>query len=217
VIDRLHDTDLDDTGVFALPAGLNQDSWRHVPPVLHGSSVTLREVRRADAGALLSAVATSEVARFISVPPDTIEGFEAFIASARRQRAAGEAICFGVMPAGSDSPVGLFQVRAIDPHAKRAEWGFALGTEFWGEGLFYSAAPLVVDWVFDVLGVLRLEARSATMNARGNGALRKLGAVQEAVLRQSLRRDDEYLDQVLWTIAADHWHTLSPTSKVKVH
>jgi ribosomal-protein-alanine N-acetyltransferase len=126
-------------------------------------------------------------------------------------------MCFGVFPAGSDSPVGLFQVRAIDPHAKRAEWGFALGTEFWGEGLFYLAAPLVVDWVFDVLGVLRLEARSATMNARGNGALRKLGAVQEAVLRQSLRRDDEYLDQVLWTIAADHWHTLSPTSKVKVH
>jgi RimJ/RimL family protein N-acetyltransferase len=217
VIDRLHDTDLDDTGVFALQSGLNPDSWWHVPPVLRGSSVTLREVRRADAGALLSAVSTSEVARFISPPPDTIEGFEAFIVSARRQRAAGEAMCFSVMPTGLDSPVGVIQVRAIEPRGKSAEWGFALGTEFWGQGLFYSAAPLVVDWVFDTLGVLRLEARSATMNARGNGALRKLGAVQEAVLRQSLRRDDQYLDQVLWTIAADHWHALRPTSKVKVH
>jgi RimJ/RimL family protein N-acetyltransferase len=65
--------------------------------------------------------------------------------------------------------------------------------------------------------VSRLEARSATTNGRGNGALRKLGAVQEAVLRQSLRREDDYLDQVLWTITADQWHALRPTSKVKVH
>ena len=53
-------------------------------------------------------------------------------------------------------------------------------------------------------------------NGRGNGAFRKLGAVQEAVLRQSLRREDDYIDQVLWTITADHWHVLRP-SKVKVH
>jgi N-acetyltransferase len=213
----MREPDLDDTGVLSRPPGLDLDSWRHVPPVLQGSSVTLREVGRADAAALLSAVSTSEVARFISPPPDTTEGFEAFIATARRDRAAGVAICFGVVPAGYQTPVGLFQVRAIEPQGKGAEWGFALGMEFWGEGLFYAAAPLVIDWVFDTLGVLRLEARSATTNGRGNGAFRKLGAVQEAVLRQSLRRDDDYLDQVLWTITAEGWHALRPSSKVKVH
>ena len=213
----MHDPDLDDTGVFSRPTGVDPHSWQHVPPVLQGSRVTLREVQRGDAAALLSAVSTSDVARFISPPPDTVEGFEAFIASARRQRAAGEAICLAVVPAGYETPVGLFQVRAIEPQGKGAEWGFALGMEFWGEGLFYAAAPLVIDWVFDTLGVPRLEARSATTNGRGNGAFRKLGAVPEAVLRQSLRRDDNYLDQVLWTITAEHWQALRPTSKVKVH
>jgi RimJ/RimL family protein N-acetyltransferase len=215
VINRIRDTDLDDTRVMS-PSASHLDSWRHVPPVLQGSSVILREVLRSDAAALLSAVSTLEVARFISPPPDTLEAFEAFIAGARRHRASGEALCFGVIPAGYETPVGLFQVRAIEPHGKRAEWGFALGMEFWGEGLFYAAAPLVIDWVFDTLGVLRLEARSAMTNGRGNGAFRKLGAVQEAVLRQSLRREDDYIDQVLWTITADHWHVLRP-SKVKVH
>ncbi len=217
MINRNQATDLDDTGVFSAASGLALDCWQDVPPVLQGASVTVREVRRADAAALLSAVSTSEVARFISPPPDTVEGFEAFIVSARRRRAAGEAICFGVLPAGYDTPVGVFQVRAIELHRKSAEWGFALGTEFWGEGLFYAAAPLVIDWVFDTLGVLRLEARSATSNGRGNGALRKMGAVQEAVLRQSLWQDDDYLDQVLWTLNADHWHALRPISRVKVH
>jgi RimJ/RimL family protein N-acetyltransferase len=48
-----------------------------------------------------------------------------------------------------------------------------------------------------------LEARSTLSNSRGNGALRKLGAAQEGVLRRSFLRNGEYLDQSLWTIMAD--------------
>ena len=193
------------------------DSWRHASPVLEGSRVTLRELLPSDAGTLLAAISTTEVARFISPPPDTVAGFEQFIAHARQQRASGEGICFGVLTAGYAAPVGLFQVRRIEPQCKIAEWGFALGSEFWGEGLFYAAAPLVIDWVFETLGALRLEARSATTNSRGNGALQKLGAVQEAVLRRSLLRDGEYLDQVLWTLPSERWHALRPAGKLKVH
>ena len=193
------------------------DSWRHASPVLEGSRVTLRELLPSDAGTLLAAISTTEVARFISPPPDTVAGFEQFIAHARQQRASGEGICFGVLTAGYAAPVGLFQVRRIEPQCKIAEWGFALGSEFWGEGLFYAAAPLVIDWVFETLGALRLEARSATTNSRGNGALQKLGAVQEAVLRRSLLRDGEYLDQVLWTLTSERWHALRPAGKLKVH
>ena len=193
------------------------DSWQHASPVLEGSRVTLRELLPSDAVTLLAAISTTEVARFISPPPDTVAGFEQFIAHARQQRASGEGICFGVLTAGYAAPVGLFQVRRIEPQCKVAEWGFALGSEFWGEGLFYAAAPLVIDWVFETLGALRLEARSATTNGRGNGALQKLGAVQEAVLRRSLLRDGEYLDQVLWTLTSERWHALRPAGKLKVH
>jgi RimJ/RimL family protein N-acetyltransferase len=200
----------------SLSAAVILESWQHVSPVLQGSRVTLREVRRSDAVALLSVISATEVSRFISPPPDTIDGFEQFIANVRHQHALGEAICFGVLPAGYDRPVGLFHVRRLDSQFKVAEWGFALGREFWGEGLFHAAAPLVIDWVFATLGALRLEARSAMINGRGNGALRKLGAVQEALLRRSLLRDGEYLDQLLWTISAEHWHHLRPVSR-QVH
>ena len=37
-------------------------------------------------------------------------------------------------------------------------------------------------------------------NGRGNAALRKLGAVQEGILRQSFLRNGRYLDQALWAI-----------------
>ena len=71
--------------------------------------------------------------------------------------------------------------------------------------MFVDGAKLMVDFAFEVLGVHRLEARAALKNGRGNGALRKLGAVQEGVLRRSFLRNGEYLDQALWTILQDEW------------
>jgi len=59
--------------------------------------------------------------------------------------------------------------------------------------------------VFETIGTHRLEARAALKNVRGNSALRKIGAVHEAVLRRSFLRNGEYLDQALWTIVADDW------------
>ena len=56
----------------------------------------------------------------------------------------------------------------------------------------------------------RLEARAAVRNARGNGALRKIGAMQDAILRKSLRRNDAYLDQALWSILREDWLQARP-------
>jgi RimJ/RimL family protein N-acetyltransferase len=179
--------------------------WRARLPVLCGSKVTLRELRLSDAPSLLVMLTTEEVARFISPPPTTVDGFARFIAWTHRERSAGRYICFGVVPDGYDTAVGLFQVRQLEPGFETAEWGFAMGSAFWGTGVFLDGAHLVLDFVFDTIGVRRLEARASVLNGRGNGALRKLGAVQEGVLRKAFLRNGQYQDQVLWSIFPEDW------------
>ena len=174
--------------------------WRKALPALNGNGFTLRELRVADAPTLLSLLTTEEVTRFISPPPTTVGGFERFINWAQRERAAGRYVCFAVVPAGHGGAVGLFQIRQLDPTFRTAEWGFALGSAFWGSGLFPSAADLVIDFAFDVIGVHRLEARAAVENGRGNSALRKVGAVREGILRKSFLRDGRCMDQALWAL-----------------
>ena len=110
-----------------------------------------------------------------------------------------------MVPAGTDTAVGIFQVRQLDAAFDTAEWGFVLGSAYWGTGLFADGAKLVVDFAIDTIGVHRLEARAAIANGRGNGALAKVGAVREAVLRQSFERHGQRLDQHLWSILADDW------------
>jgi RimJ/RimL family protein N-acetyltransferase len=186
------------------PIGSATD-WRTGLPTLTGSMVTLRELRLTDAPSLFVSLTTDEVARFISPPPTTLDGFERFIGWAHRQRAAGQYICFAVVARTSDIAIGLFQMRSLEPNFGNAEWGFAIAYEFWGTGAFVEGASLVLDFAFTVVGSHRLEARAATVNGRGNAALRKIGARREGVLRKSFLRHGEYLDQSLWTILAEDW------------
>ncbi len=179
--------------------------WRTGLPVLTGALITLRELRASDARPLFESLTAHEVARFISPPPTSVEGFEKFIAWTHRQRAAGQHVCFAVVPRGSDTAIGLFQVRSLEPHFANAEWGFAIDSAFWGTGTFLDGAKLVIDFAFQTLGTHRLEARASTQNGRGNAALRKLGAVHEAVLRRSFLRDGQYHDQSLWTVLREDW------------
>jgi ribosomal-protein-alanine N-acetyltransferase len=194
--------------------------WRVSLPAFVGRRVHLRELRPTDAPALLAAVSPEEVSRFITPQPGSVHAVERFITWARAERAAGRAACFAVTLPGSDEAIGMFQVRALEAGFATAEWGFVIGSAHWGRGLFIDAATLVVDFAFDVIGVRRLEARAAAANGRGNGALRKIGAVQEGVLRRAFVRDGRLLDQVLWSILCDEWReakALWASARVAVH
>jgi len=210
------------------PAAVTSD-WRHGLPVLTGAGVTLRELRPTDAASLFALLTTEEVARFISPPPSTVEAFGQFIGWAQRQRAAGTYACFAVTLHGTDTAIGIFQIRGHDVAAgaagaaafDTAEWGFAIGSPFWGTGVFQAGAAQLLAFAFDTLHVRRLEARAAVQNGRGTGALLKMGAVQEAVLRQSFVKNGRTFTQVLFAILAREWHTgrdvAPPPVRARVH
>jgi ribosomal-protein-alanine N-acetyltransferase len=194
------------TNTVASPAKTVASDWTSGLPVLAGDGFTLRELRLTDASSLLALLTTEEVTRFISPPPTTLEGFERFIRWTEREREAGRYLCFAVVPHGYDTAVGLFQVRQLDARFDTAEWGFAIASDFWGSGLFSKGAEAVLGFAFNVVGVHRLEARAAVQNSRGNGALRKIGAVQEGILRKSFLRGGELIDQVMWAIIDEDWY-----------
>ena len=208
-------SDMDTTVSVVSTGAVATGAWQTGLPILRGEHVTLRELRASDAASLFALLTTDEVARFISPPPTSVEGFERFIAWTERQRTIGAYVCFAVTLKGFETAVGIYQVRRTERGFGTAEWGFALGSAFWGTGVFQEGAELVLDFAFDTLGVDRLEARAAVLNGRGNGALLKVGAVQECILRKSFLRNGQYLDQVLYSIlacdrCASRWQAIAP-------
>ncbi|MGE0393255.1 MAG: GNAT family N-acetyltransferase [Vicinamibacterales bacterium] len=192
--------------------------WTDGLPTLAGTLVDLRPLRRTDAPALAAVLTGADVTRFLSEPPSSAAAFERFIERFDAEARAGAALVMAVVPRGLDIPVGVVQVRRLDPAFQTAEWGFVVGSAFWGTGLFPEAASLLLDFVFDTVGVHRLEARCAVRNGRGNGVLAKLGAVQEGVLRQSTRLRGEVHDQALWALLAGEWRARRQrAAELRVH
>jgi RimJ/RimL family protein N-acetyltransferase len=191
--------------------------WRFGLPTIRAGKVTLRDIRESDASALMAMLTTDEVAEFISPLPQTVEGFNGFISEVHNERLLGSSFCYAIVPDGYEDAMGLFQVRQLEPGFGSAEWGFALGSPFWGSGVFLDGARAVIDFSFGVVGVHRLEARSITSNGRGNSALRKVGAMQEGILRRSFQRNGRLFDQVLWSILRDDWRQGQPVAGPMLH
>jgi RimJ/RimL family protein N-acetyltransferase len=201
--------DVDTPFTAPAPEPIVTSDWQRTLPVLQGARVVLRELRLSDATSLVAMLGAEEVARFISPPPTSVEGFEKFIGWTLRQRTAGTYACFAVTIRGYDTAIGIFQLRQMDADFRTAEWGFAIGSPFWGTGVFREGADLMLDFAFETVGVYRLEARASVQNGRGNGALRKIGAVREAMLRKSFLRNGEHVDQVLYAILEDEWRAMT--------
>src|SRR2546428_1518847 len=188
--------------------------WRTELRPLASRGVVLREPAANDLGALIDLLSLADASRFGLDKPVTDCAVQEFIARAQHLRASGQSFTFVVTTGAGRPLVGLVQVRQLDPAFDAGEWEATLQPTARGTSIFLEVARLVGSFTFGSVGARRLEARVLLQNGRANGALRKLGAVQEGILRRSIRRGGEYCDQVLWSILkedwGDHWMSTSP-------
>jgi len=189
--------------------------WRRELPPLSGRIVKLREPTIQDVGYLADLLSLDDATRFGLDQPITAQKTRELVERAQQERAAGMSFTYLIEAAATRAPVGLIRVRQLDPAFEAAEWECTLRPSARGTGVFLDVARLVGSFAFGKVGTYRLEARVLTQNGRATGALRKLGAVQEGVLRRSLRCGGEYFDQALWSVLKEDWtdHWVSTASR----
>ena len=192
-------------------------NWRVELPTLTARLVTLREPMPQDLGPLVDLLSAGDACRFGLDEPVTALLVQQFIERVRHDRAAGLAFTYVVTIGAAHTVSGLAQVRQLDPSFETAEWECTLAPSLRGTGAFLETARLVGSFSFGSVGTHRLESRVLLRNGRANGALRKLGAVQEGILRRSLRRGGEYLDQVLWSMLKEDWGERWVSTAPRVH
>ena len=190
--------------------------WRTQLPTLTARQVTLRETTASDLRPLMDLLSIADASRFGIDEPVSELGVQQLLERGQRERAAGTGFIYVVTIGTARGVVGLAQVRQLDLGFESAEWECTLAPSWRGTGVFMELARLLGSFTFGTVGAHRLEARVPLQNGRANGALRKLGAVQEGVLRQSVRRGDDYVDQVLWSILKEDWgeHWVSTAPRV---
>jgi len=192
-------------------------NWRTELPNLTARLVVLREPIAQDLGALVDLLSGPDATRFGIEDVDTEVGVQRLIERAVRERTTGQSFTYAMTTGTSRAPVGLIQVRRLDPAFEVGEWECTVAPASRGTGVFVEAVRLVGSFAFDSVGARRLETRVLLQNGRANTALRKLGAVQEGILRRSVRRHGEYVDQVLWSLLKEDWGERWISTAPRVH
>ncbi len=195
----------------------NVAAWRAELPTLVGRTVLLREPVASDLGALVDLLSLRDATPFGLDEPVSDVTVQDLIERAARERASGLSFTYVIALASARTVVGLVHVRQLDPMFEAAEWECTIAPSARGSGIFLETARLVGSFTFGSIGTHRLEARVLLRNGRANGALRKLGAVQEGVLRRAVRRHGEYLDQVLWSLLKEDWGNHWVSTAPRVH
>ena len=83
-------------------------------------------------------------------------------------------------------------------HARTGHFGYWLGEPYWGRGIMSAAVGQTAPYALARFGLVRLESPVFAWNPASMRVLEKCGFKREGVLRRSLVKDGELIDQVLY-------------------
>lgn len=103
--------------------------------------------------------------------------------------------------------VGVVQVFDFDTAIGSCELGVWLVPEARGRGLVTKSCRYVIDWVFRVRGLTRIQWTTEPSNERSAAVARRLGMTREGLLRSAHRIGGRLHDSEVWSVLAHEWPT----------
>lgn len=153
-------------------------------PVIKSNRLLLRQFTGADIDNVFKGLSHPDVIKYYGVSYNTPEAAKAqmqfFSDLEKNETGFWWAIC---NPANTVF-YGASGLNNLSKEHKKAEIGFWLLPEFWGQGIIAEAAALVCDFGFTQAGLHRIEALVETANNNSKKVLSKLNFTHEGTMRE---------------------------------
>ena len=167
--------------------------------------LVLREVRLDDAQAMFDNWASdSEVTKYLTWPTHGSVDVTKLIAESWVKGYEQENFYQWMIELKEiGQPIGSISVVNMDDRVEKAEIGYCMGRNWWHKGIMTEALRAVMDFLFDDVGVNRIEARHDPRNPHSGGVMRKCGLKYEGTSRQSDRNNQGICDTCHYGLVAD--------------
>ena len=163
-------------------------------PILETERMRLTPLVADDTRYIFPLMADAEVMAFWDMgeidDPDVIGNI---VAGQVEEMGEGRAVYWTMRSLSDSQFIGTCDLSEIDRRHRRAEVGFMLGREAWGQGYASEAMQAVLSYAA-TQGLRRLLARTHLGNRRSESLLAKLGFEEEGMLRGHILRDGERRD-----------------------
>jgi RimJ/RimL family protein N-acetyltransferase len=109
-----------------------------------------------------------------------------------------------------DGPDGVYTgnigLHGIDWISRKAELGIVVGRkELWGKGVGAQAIQAALAYAFNDLNLQKVYLRVFDHNQRGIKLYKRLGFVQEGIMRRDVFKNGAYHDTIFMSILKEEW------------
>jgi [ribosomal protein S5]-alanine N-acetyltransferase len=155
------------------------------PDRIESPRVLVRPLEEADLPSLLAMNSNAEVTALLPYATwNCLADGKAWYDRMRGIEAAGSALQFVIVSRSANVAIGTCLLFRLEEASGRAELGYALGREYWGQGLMREALGELLRAAFGSMGLRRVEAEVNTRNAASAKLLVRLGFTKEGLLRK---------------------------------
>lgn len=153
-------------------------------PVLETDRLILRQVTNDDANNLLTYLSDMDVLKYVGLEPfESIEDALDEISWYQSIFEKGTGIRWGISLKGKGEIIGSCGYLNRAEQHYRAEIGFELSKEYWGNGIASEAIRAVICYGFEQMHLQRIEALIEPPNFPSQKAVERLGFIREGLLR----------------------------------
>ena len=169
----------------------------------------LRPLTTADSAAVFAMGSDPEVMRYGSELPWS----DPAMAEARIQRSlnamqAGEYLTLAIVRQEDGAVIGECGLYCWSLQNRRAELGYRLRSDCWGSGYMQEALTALLDWAVLEAALHRVEADTDPANAASIRLLKKLGFMQEGILRERWIIGGRLFDTAMFGLLTRHWREM---------
>ena len=175
-------------------------------PTIPAKRIELRWLTEADIPALYSIFSHPDVMRYwSSAPLQNLDEAKALLDDIQDSFRKNELFQWGVFSKAEGKVIGTCTILNMDRKNRRAEVGYALGREYWGQGFMNEALAALLHYAFTTLELHRIEADVDPRNTASLRLLDKLGFQREGLLRERWLVGDETQDSVMLGLLHREW------------
>lgn len=173
---------------------------------LHGNRIKLRWLNENDIEDLFQIFSNKEAMRYWNTPPiKNIQDAESILLMTKADYEERKALRFGIQLKTKAKILGTCSIFNYIHFSRRAEIGYILNRDFWGQGYMNEALTLLINYAFGSLNLNRLEADVDPRNIASTKTLLRLGFLKEGHLRERWIVSGEISDSELYGLLRNDW------------
>lgn len=175
---------------------------------LETDRLILRPFRAEDAKAMYENWASDpEVTKFLSWPTyKSIDDAHAILKIWLESYEKPDFYQWAIILREQDQPIGSISVVNSDDRVDMAEIGYCIGKTWWGCGIMPEAVKAVMAYLFEKVGVLRLEVGHDPENPASGAVIRKCGFRYEGTLRRRIRSNRGITDVAWYSMLQEEYN-----------